>query len=248
MVKDFLPQLRAQYSPDVVIANAENMAGGTGMTPKTYLEIVQAGVDVVTGGNHSFDKKEGHALLDEEPYVTRPGNYPKELPGKGVITYPLRDGRSLAVINLQGRTFMEALDDPFRMIDQMLQDIKTPFIFVDFHAEATSEKIAFAWHCDGKISAIVGTHTHVQTADERILPKGTAAITDVGMTGPHDSVIGVEKQIIIDRYIYRKHQKFEPAEHDPILCGVIVELDDTTGKATKIERLRVSRFPTKGNP
>ncbi len=249
MVVDFLPQLKSQYSPDVVIANAENMAGGTGMTPKTYLEIVQAGVDVVTGGNHSFDKKDGHIILEEEPYVVRPANYPKELPGKGHTIYPLKDGTLLGIINMQGRTFMEPLDCPFRMSDALIQELraKTPIIFMDFHAEATSEKIAMGWHVDGRVSCIVGTHTHVQTADERILPKGTAAITDVGMTGPHDSVIGVQKQVILERYIYRKHQKFEPAEHDPILCGVIVDIDNETGKALKIERLRVSRFPDKGN-
>ncbi len=244
MVKDFLPGLKSKYSPDVVIANAENMAGGTGMTPKTYLEIVQAGVDVVTGGNHSFDKKDGHVILDEEPYVVRPANYPAELPGKGIISFPLKDGRSLSVINMQGRTFMEPLNCPFRMMDDLLSEVKTPFIFVDFHAEASSEKVAMGWHLDGRVSAIVGTHTHVQTADERILPKGTAAITDVGMTGPYDSVIGVQKQIILDRYIYRKHQKFEPAEHDPFLCGVVIDLDDNNGKATKIERLRIPRFPS----
>ncbi len=244
MVRDFLPKLKTQYSPDVVIANAENMAGGTGMTPKTYLEIVQAGVDIVTGGNHSFDKKEGHVILDEEPFVTRPANYPKELPGKGHIIYPLKNGRSLGVLNIQGRTFMEPLDCPFKMSEVLVQELraKTPLIFVDFHAEATSEKIAMAWHLDGKVSCVVGTHTHVQTSDERILPKGTAAITDVGMTGPHDSVIGVQKQVIIERYLYRKHQKFEPAEHDPQLCGVIVDIDEETGKALKIERLRVCRF------
>lgn len=247
MVKDFLPQLRSKYSPDVVIANAENMAGGTGMTPKTYLEIVQAGVDIVTGGNHSFDKKEGHVLLDEEPFVTRPANYPKELPGKGHIFYPLKDGRTLGVLNIQGRTFMEPLDCPFRMADTLVQEIrqKTPLIFVDFHAEASSEKVAMGWHLDGKVSCIVGTHTHVQTADERILPKGTAAISDVGMTGPHDSVIGVQKQVILERYLYRKHQKFEPAEHDPQLCGVIVDIDDESGKAQKIERIRVYRYEDK---
>ncbi len=244
MVKDFLPGLKSKYSPDVVIANAENMAGGTGMTPKTYLEIVQAGVDVVTGGNHSFDKKDGHVILDEEPYVVRPANYPAELPGKGITSFPLKDGRSLTVINMQGRTFMEPLNCPFRMMDDLLSEVKTPFIFVDFHAEASSEKVAMGWHLDGRVSAVVGTHTHIQTADERILPKGTAAITDVGMTGPYDSVIGVQKQIILDRYIYRKHAKFEPAEHDPYLCGVVVDIDDTNGKATKIERLRIPRFPS----
>ena len=244
MVRDFLPKLKEQHSPDVVIANGENMAGGKGVTAKTYLEVVQSGVDIVTGGNHSLDKKDGHCLFDEEPYLLRPANFPPECPGKGYTTYALRDGRSLGVLSIQGRTFMEPLECPFRMSEKIVNEMlqKTKFIFVDFHAEASSEKVAMGWHLDGKASVVVGTHTHVQTADERILPKGTAVITDVGMTGPYDSVIGVQKQIILDRIIYRKHEKFEPAEHDPMLCGIVADLDDDSGRATRIERIRLARF------
>ncbi len=250
MVVDFLPTLTKLHSIDVVIANAENMAGGFGITPETVAEIYHAGVHMISGGNHSLDKKEGHAVLNEDPYCVRPANYPDKNPGKGTALLSLQSGLKVGLINLMGRTFMDPLDCPFRMAESLVAEMKTKtdIILVDFHAEATSEKSAMAWHLDGKVSAVVGTHTHVQTADERILPEGTAFITDVGMTGPYDSVIGVKKEIIVDRFVSRRGRKFEAASGDPWLCAVLIEIDASTGKAQKIDRIRIERCRSESHP
>ncbi|MBP7844827.1 MAG: TIGR00282 family metallophosphoesterase [Proteobacteria bacterium] len=241
VVKKYVPNLRKKHQIDIVIANGENMAGGFGVTPQTYLEVIQSGVDIVTGGNHSFDKKEAMDLHQREELLLRPANYPSELPGQGFCRYTSTQAHKLLVINLMGRVFMDPLDCPFRAFDKIYEANKdfSPCIFVDFHAETTSEKMAFGWHIEGRASAIVGTHTHIQTADERILPKGTAYLTDAGMTGPYDSVIGVVKESVVERYVLKRGKKFEAAERDPWLCGAIIEIDDKTGQAQKIERLRL---------
>jgi metallophosphoesterase (TIGR00282 family) len=241
VVKKYLKALREKHQIDIVIANGENMAGGFGITPPTYLEIMQAGVDIVTGGNHSFDKKESFDLHDKEDFLLRPANYPPELPGRGVCRYTSTKGLKLTVINLMGRVFMDPLDCPFRLFDKLYAEHKdfSPNIFVDFHAETTSEKMAFGWHVEGRASCVIGTHTHIATADERILPKGTAYLTDAGMTGPYDSVIGVDKDTVVERYVIRRGRKFEAATGNPWFCGAVVEIDAQTGKAKKIERLRL---------
>lgn len=241
MVMKFLPELRQKKAIDIVVANAENMAGGFGMTPQTYLDIIQAGVDIVTGGNHSFDKKEGVPLLVDEDYCLRPANYPAGTPGKGSVVYTSPRGHKIGVLNLMGRVFMDPLDCPFRKADELLPALqaKTKVILVDMHAEASSEKIAMGFHLDGRVTFVVGTHTHVQTADERILPNGTAFLTDAGMSGPYDSAIGIRKEIIIERFLTKRGRKFEVAEGDPWLCGAIVEADETTGHAVAIERVRI---------
>ncbi len=241
MVKQFVPKLRAKYSLDIVIANNENMAGGWGVTPETYLEISQAGVDIQTGGNHSFDKKEGLPVFQNETDCLRPANYPSTNAGKGWVIHTTSSGKKLGVINVMGRTFMEALDCPFQAADRIFAEISkiTPFVFVDIHAEATSEKVAMGAHFDGRATAVIGTHTHVQTGDERILPGGTAFLTDAGMTGPYDSVIGVKKEIIVEKFLTRRGRKFETASGDPWLCGAIVEANPESGRAIKIERVRI---------
>lgn len=240
IVKALLPKIKERFAIDITIANGENMAGGFGVTPESYQEVMQAGVDIMTGGNHSFDKKEAYTLLQDEPYLLRPDNYPPEQPGRGYCVYSNSKGQKLGVINLMGRTFMDPLDCPFRRASELVEKLKTQTkcIFVDFHAEASSEKMAMGWHLDGKVSAVVGTHTHVQTADERILDQGTAFLTDSGMTGPYDSVIGVKKEIIINRFLYKRGARFEVASGNPWLCGAVIEIDPATGHAVSIQRLR----------
>lgn len=241
VVSQFLPTLRKKRGIDVVIANVENMAGGFGITPETFLEMHQAGVDVMTGGNHSFDKKEGLPVYQDEMYVLRPANYPPGTPGRGHCLYTSPKGQKIGVVNVMGRVFMDPLDDPFRAADELVKSLRqnTPVIFVDVHGEASSEKAALAHYLDGRVTAVIGTHTHVQTGDERILPQGAAFMTDAGMTGPYDSVIGVKKEIIIDRFITKRGRKFETATGEPWLCGAIVEADASTGKALNIERVRI---------
>jgi 2',3'-cyclic-nucleotide 2'-phosphodiesterase len=250
VVKRFLPALKKKFSPDVVIANAENSAGGKGITPAIFKEFSEQGIHVLTGGNHSFDNKDGYNVLNNEEYVLRPANYPPELPGKGNCIFTLPDGRKLGVVNLMGRTFMDPLDCPFRMADRIVEQIRnqTNCILFDFHAEATSEKVAFGWHLDGRASIVLGTHTHIQTADERILEHGTAFITDVGMTGSYNSVIGVKKEIIVEKYIMKRGRRFEMAKENPWLCGIVVEIDDITGKAHSIERIRVEELNSETHP
>ena len=242
--RDLLRQgLRAiveDHEIDVVIANAENAAGGFGITREIGDQILDMGVDVLTSGNHIWDKKDALDYIGTEPRLLRPANYPAGVPGNGSYISRTRDGRSLGVLNLMGRVFMLSIDDPFSVALREIERLRerTRIIFVDFHAEATSEKLAMGWHLDGKVTAVVGTHTHVQTADERILPKGTAYLTDAGMTGPHDSIIGVEVEAALGRFLTALPAKFETATANPRLNAVIIEADDKTGRAIDIERLQ----------
>jgi 2',3'-cyclic-nucleotide 2'-phosphodiesterase len=227
---------------DFVIANAENAAGGFGITREIGEQILDLGVDVMTSGNHIWDKKEALDYIGIEPRLLRPANYPAGAPGNGSYVARSRDGRSVAVINVMGRVFMPNIDDPFAIVLREIEKVRerARIIFVDFHAEATSEKLAMGWHLDGKVTAVVGTHTHIQTADDRLLPKGTAYLTDCGMTGPHDSIIGMEVGPSLARFLTALPQKFETATGNPRLNAVIVEADDHTGRATDVERLSYS--------
>jgi 2',3'-cyclic-nucleotide 2'-phosphodiesterase len=246
IVKDRLPELVKNRSIDLVIANGENSAAGFGITPPLADELFDLGIDVMTTGNHVWDKREiieYFQMADGNPHsparrLLRPGNFPATLPGWGLYEGQ-KNGVNYAVINLQGRVFMGSSDDPFRWADEILKKIKAKIIFVDFHAEATSEKVAFGWYLDGRVTAVVGTHTHIPTGDETVLPKGTAYITDVGMTGPYDSVIGVKKELIIDKFLNGMPSRFEAATGDVRLCAVVVECDDKSGRATGMERLMI---------
>jgi len=246
-VAEMLPSLMAETSPDLVIANGENAAGGMGITKETALEILQAQVDAITLGNHVWAKKDVYSFLDEERRLIRPANYPNGVPGRGWAVYNTGTGEAVGVINLCGRVFMDHLEDPFKAADKILETLAahTNVIIVDVHAEATSEKAALAWYLDGRVAAVIGTHTHVQTADERILPGGTAYITDVGMTGPVDSVIGMKKELIISRFLTQMPSKFEVAEGKTLLSAVVIDIDSSAGKATNIERLQ--RYHAGGN-
>ncbi len=229
---------------DLIIANGENSAAGFGITPQLAEELFELGIDVITTGNHVWDKREivqYFEAADGNPHspakrLLRPANYSSGLPGWGLYEGQ-KNSVPYAVINLQGRVFMASNDDPFRTVDQLLKQIKAKIIFVDIHAEATSEKISMGWYLDGRVSVVVGTHTHVPTADERVLPGGTAYITDVGMTGPFDSVIGVKKELVIARFLNNMPARFEAASGDVRLCAVIVECDDATGHAKEIKRV-----------
>lgn len=240
VVSEVLPDLREKHSLDFVIANGENAAGGMGITRETAVEILRS-VDAITLGNHVWKKKDIYAYLDEERRVVRPANYPAGAPGCGSRVFSLDGGISLGLVNLCGRVFMDNLDNPFTVVEQILETLipETDVILIDFHAEASSEKMAFACYVDGRVGAVVGTHTHVQTADERILPGGTAYITDVGMTGPVDSVIGVKKELIVSKFLTMMPNKFEVAEGEAVLSAVMIDFDASTGKATGIERLQV---------
>jgi metallophosphoesterase (TIGR00282 family) len=240
-VKILLPKLRAQHGLDVIIANGENSAGGNGITPDIAAELFSYGVDAITTGDHLWDQKEVMELLQNEKRFLRPLNYPPGTPGKGSTILKIRDLPLVAVMNVQGRTFMQPpLDNPFPLALDEAKWLRqhTPIIFVDFHAEATSEKIAFARILDGQVSAVVGTHTHVQTADEQIFPGGTAYLTDAGFTGPHESVLGREIQPVLARFRTSMPQRFEVARNDVKLHGAVIEIDSASGKAVKI--LRVS--------
>jgi len=236
ILKRYLPALRDKHAPDVVIVNAENAAGGIGITDKICRELLEE-VDVLTSGNHIWDKKEALFLLDKEPRLLRPANYPPVNPGKG--SYVFIDGENkIGVLNLQGRVFMEPIDCPFRIAAQEIENLRkeTPVIIVDFHAEATSEKQALGWHLDGAVSAVVGTHTHIPTADERILPRGTAYITDVGMVGGYDTVIGTKKDQALQRFLTSRPQRFEPGKQGAVLWAAVVIVDSLTGRAQDIRR------------
>ena len=242
LVRRGLAAIVDEHQIDLVIANAENAAAGFGITREIGDQLLGYGVDVMTSGNHIWDKKEALDYIGAESRLLRPANYPAGVPGNGSYLARTSDGRTVGVLNLMGRVFMLNIDDPFacalREIETLRQ--RTRVIVVDFHAEATSEKIAMGWYLDGKVTAVVGTHTHVQTADERILPKGTAYLTDVGMTGPHDSIIGVEIQPALGRFLTGLPARFEPATANPRLHAVIVEADDKSGVATDIERVSYS--------
>jgi metallophosphoesterase (TIGR00282 family) len=243
-IKQLLPKLREQHALDFVIANGENSAGGNGITPKIAEELFSYGVDVITTGDHLWDQKEVVELLENEKRFLRPLNYPAGTPGQGSAIFEVRssafDVRCLiGVLNLQGRTFMPPLENPFTLgLDEVKRlRAQTKIIFVDFHAEATSEKIALARMLDGQVSAMVGTHTHVQTADEQILPGGTAYLTDAGFTGPHDGCLGREIEPVIKRFLTAMPQRFEVAKNRVLLHGAVIEIDDASGKAIKIQRV-----------
>jgi metallophosphoesterase (TIGR00282 family) len=242
----WLPLLKEQHEVDFTIINGENAAGGIGITPDIangFLE--REGVDVVTLGNHAWGKREIYPYLDIQPRLLRPANYPTGAPGSGYGLYPWQ-GTLIGVIAMQGRTFMEPVDDPFRLIDEILEIMrkKTRIIFIDFHAEATSEKQAFGWYVDGRASAVVGTHTHVQTADERILTQGTAYLTDVGMTGPIDSIIGMSREIVIPKFTTGLPARFEVADGESRLSAVLVDIDTHTGNALAIQRIQAPSLVT----
>ena len=239
IVHQHLKHLQEEYQVDLTILNCENAAAGFGVTPKIADEFFDWGIDVLTSGNHIWDKKEIMPYLDQNRRILRPANYPPDNPGTGMAILKARSGDELAVLNLQGRVFMPPTDDPFRVADAELAKLPKHIkvIFVDMHCEATSEKVAMGWYLDGRVSAVVGTHTHVPTADETILPGGTAFITDVGMAGPFYSVIGVVKEDVIRRFLTSIPNKFESASQDARLNGVFVDVDSGTGKARRIERI-----------
>jgi len=230
------------YDVDLTIANAENAAAGFGLTRDIGETLLDWGIDVMTSGNHIWDKKEVLEYIVTEPRLLRPANYPAGVPGRGSYVARTGDGREVGVINVMGRVFMTPIDDPFAVVLREIEAIRhrTRVIIVDFHAEATSEKVAMGWHLDGKATLVVGTHTHVQTADERILPNGTAYMTDAGMTGPHDSIIGMEREPSLARFLTGMPTKFEPATGNPRLNGVVVTADDKTGRATAVTRISYS--------
>ncbi len=238
MVAENLPRIVSQERIHLTIANVENAAGGFGVTPLVAEELLSYGLDVLTSGNHVWDKREIQEYLPKQPRLLRPANYPDELPGSGVIVFPSTTGVPCAVLNRQGRTHMQPTECPFRKADRLLAalDKSVKVRIVDFHAEATSEKVAMGWYLDGRVSAVVGTHTHVPTADTRVLPQGTAFQTDVGMTGPYDSVIGVQKEIILRRFLTSINIRMEAAKKGAELHAVIVDVDETTGRARSIRR------------
>ncbi len=239
-VARILPELRTKEQLDLVIANGENAAHGMGLTPNIARDLFHLGVDVLTMGNHTWDKKEILDIIDDEPIV-RPANYAPGVPGRGAILATTAAGIKVGILNLIGRVFMPPNDCPFRSADKVIEELKkeTPLIIVDMHAEATSEKVAMGWYLDGKVSAVIGTHTHVQTADDKILPEGTAYLTDVGMTGPFDSVIGIKKEIILQRFLMQMPIRFEVSEKDVWFNGVLIEIDEQSGKALSIQRLQI---------
>ena len=236
----WLPRLVEEYAVDFALANVENAAGGYGVTISIVEDLLDRGLHCLTSGNHIWDQKEILPYLDREPRLLRPINYPAPAPGRGHYVGETAAGIPVAVVNLQGRAFMPSIDCPFRAIDHLLRELDpaVKVILVDMHAEATSEKVGMGWYLDGKVSAVFGTHTHVQTADERVLPRGTAHISDLGMTGPYDSVLGMRKELALERLYTQRRVRLEPAKGDPVLCGVVLDIDETTGEARSIERLR----------
>jgi metallophosphoesterase (TIGR00282 family) len=241
-VRNLLPNLVSRYKIDIAIANGENAAGGFGITEKTALELFGYGIHIITTGNHIWDKKEVVPYLTKENRILRPINYPPGTPGTGSIVFNTSDNEKIAVMNISGRIFMNTLDCPFRVGRTELEKLRksAKIIIIDFHAEATSEKVAFGYYMDGQVSAVIGTHTHVQTADEKILPNGTAYITDVGMTGPCVSIIGIEKEQIIERFLSHMPRKFEVAGGKGMLSAVVIEIDKDSGRATAIQRLQIT--------
>ncbi len=239
-VRELLPDLRERYRPDFVVANGENSAGGNGINREITAELLNGGIDLITMGNHVWDNKEIFDFIEAEQRLIRPANYPAGTPGRGWAVMSTRKGTKIGFINLSGRVFLPPLECPFTLAEKIITAIKqeTSLILVDFHAEATSEKVAFGWHLDGKVSVVVGTHTHVQTADERILPAGTAFITDVGMTGPADSVIGVKTETILKKFMTQLPIRFETATGRSQLNAVVVDLDEATGQALAIKRVQ----------
>jgi 2',3'-cyclic-nucleotide 2'-phosphodiesterase len=239
LVRQGLPVVAARYGVDAVVANVENAASGAGITRETGDALLKAGVDVMTTGNHVWDKREALSYIGVESRLLRPVNMSPAAPGRGAFVARLGDGRPIGVINAMGRVFMPPVDNPFDVVaaavDRLSRDCRV--ILVDMHAEATAEKLAMGWHLDGRVAAVVGTHTHVQTADARILPGGTAYITDVGMTGPHDSIIGMERAEILSRFVTGLPARMEPASGNPRLQAVVIDADDGSGLAREITRL-----------
>ena len=240
-VSQILPEFKKVQQIDFTIANVENAAGGFGLTKEIAQKIRHYGVDCLTSGNHIWDRKDILPYLNESLRILRPANYPPDVPGRGSAIFDLENDFKIGVMNIQGRVYIKEIDCPFRIADREIEMLKreTKIIIVDLHAEATSEKIALGWYLDGKVSAILGTHTHVQTADEMILPRGTAYITDVGMTGAHDSVIGINKEDAIARFLTQIPRRFTVAKNDIKFCGALVKIDPDSGKALSIERIKI---------
>jgi metallophosphoesterase (TIGR00282 family) len=239
-IQKLLPRIRQEHAIDLAVVNVENAAGGFGVLPQMARAFLEQGADVMTSGNHIWDKKEIVEYIAKENLLLRPANFPEGTPGTGYITVKAGPHR-VAVLNLMGRVFMNPIDCPFRKADELIPVLRreTPIILVDMHAEATSESLAMGWYLDGRVSAVVGTHRHVQTADERVLPGGTAYITDLGLTGPTDGVIGVDRDLIIRRFMTQMAVRFETAKGPAALHGVVITLDPDTGRASDIQRLRV---------
>lgn len=238
-VKRHLPKLMQDHEPRFIIVNGENSAAGVGITPDIAEDLFQWGVHAITLGNHAFNKREIFGYLEAGHPIIRPANLPGGAPGDGRCEVR-REGTTLAIYNLCGRVFLDGYDDPFRKVDELLEEETTPHVFVDFHGEATSEKIAMAWHLEGRATAVVGTHTHVATADERVLPGGTAAITDVGMCGPENGVLGMDRAIILSRFRTSLPQRFEVADGVGVISGVVIDVETDTGRATGIRRVRIA--------
>lgn len=248
-VEQHLPTLRARLKLDLVIANAENVAGGAGVTRDTASRLLAAGADVLTNGNHAWDKREALEYIKGEPRLLRPHNYPAGTPGTGWTVVESMSGHKVGVLNVLGTVFMNpTLSCPFAAADRALADkpVDVRTVIVDFHAETTSEKTAMGWYLDGRVSAVVGTHTHVPTADERILPKGTAYLTDIGMCGCYESVIGLQIEKSLKRLVHKLPERFDVAEGNGTLCAVLVEVDAASGKARAIQRLRLDESDTRG--
>jgi len=241
LIQEKLRGLIHEYRIDFCIANIENAAGGFGITQPIAEELLKCGIDLLTSGNHIWDKRAITPYLSEQPRLLRPHNYPKGVPGSGIYIGDTSCGVRVGVLNLQGRVFMASIDCPFNTGLAAVESMRkqTPIIIVDFHAEATSEKQAMGWFLDGQVSAVLGTHTHVQTADERILPRGTAFITDLGMTGPHDSVIGSVQDLALDRFLRQIPVRLEPASGNLRVCGAVIEIDEASGRALSIERINL---------
>jgi len=245
-VRELLPDIVSSMGIDFTVVNVENAAAGFGVTKDTLEEMKTLGVDAMTSGNHIWDRRESLPLLDSEPLLLRPHNYPPGVPGSGSKLFTSREGVRVGVLNLMGRVFMRELEDPFRAADreiERLRDEGARVILIDFHAEATAEKVALGWYVDGRVSALLGTHTHIQTADERVLPKGTGYITDAGMTGPFDSVIGVKKELALQKFLSLLPTRFEPAVGDVRLNGVHLDVDEASGLCRHIERISLSLSP-----
>ena len=240
-VSQLLPDLLRTHQIDFAIANVENAAGGFGLTREIAKKIHSYGVDCLTSGNHIWDRKDIYPYLDEDRRILRPANYPPDVPGRGAGIFESASGQKVGVLNIQGRVYIKEIDCPFRVAKEEIERLKgeTKVLIVDLHAEATSEKVALGRYLDGRVSAVLGSHTHVQTADETILPGGTAYITDVGMTGPHDSVIGVKTEDALARFLLQIPRRFTLGNRDVKFSGVLVKVDPDTGKATDIERLRI---------
>lgn len=239
-ISSLIPQLKKEYDLELIIANGENAAGGSGITPKIARELFSFSIDVITTGDHIWKKREIVEIIDSEERILRPANYPSSVPGKGSVVLKGKSGLDIGIINLVGRIFMSPLECPFKVARNQVSKLreKTSIIIVDIHAEATSEKLAMGWYLDGLVSAVLGTHTHIQTADERVLPKGSAYITDLGMTGPFDSVLGRRVEQILERFITGMPTRFEMAEGNIQLQGVVCDIDPKTGRANSIERIQ----------